>query len=66
MLSAAMVFTASFFVISIACDYRYLYFLDVAALTACFYLVLDTAYLFQVSAMWSGSFWLFRSAERKS
>jgi arginine exporter protein ArgO len=66
MLSAAMVFTASFFVISIACDYRYLYFLDVAALTALFYLVLDPAYLFQVSAMWSGSFWLFRSAERKS
>ena len=66
MLSAAMVFTASFFVISIACDYRYLYFLDVAALTACFYLVLDTAYLFQVNAMWTGSFWLFRSAERKS
>jgi hypothetical protein len=33
LLAAAMIFTASFFVISIACDYRYLYFLDLAALT---------------------------------
>ena len=30
---AALVFAASFFVISIACDYRYLYFLDLAAMT---------------------------------
>ncbi|MEI9931228.1 MAG: hypothetical protein WDM89_11975 [Rhizomicrobium sp.] len=28
MLISALLFTASFFVISIACDYRYLYFLD--------------------------------------
>jgi hypothetical protein len=34
LLAAALVFTASFFVISVACDYRYLYFLDVAAMTA--------------------------------
>ncbi|MGH7023332.1 MAG: hypothetical protein ACREEB_07030 [Caulobacteraceae bacterium] len=34
LLSAAFVFTASFFVISIACDYRYLYFLDAAAMVA--------------------------------
>jgi hypothetical protein len=33
--------TASFFVISIACDYRYLYILDLSALTGLFYLALD-------------------------
>ena len=38
---AALGFTASFFVISLACDYRYLYFLDLAALTGLFYLALD-------------------------
>lgn len=31
--AAALVFTLSFFVVSIACDYRYLYFLDLAAMT---------------------------------
>jgi hypothetical protein len=66
MLMAALAFTASFFVISIACDYRYLYFLDMAALTSVFYLALDPAYLFQVVAMWSGSLWEFRSDARKS
>ncbi|WP_395673843.1 hypothetical protein [Phenylobacterium sp.] len=40
---AAVGFAASFLVISIACDYRYLYFLDVAALTGLFYLSLDPA-----------------------
>jgi hypothetical protein len=30
---AALAFAASFFVIAIACDYRYLYFLDLAAMT---------------------------------
>ncbi|MHB8528460.1 MAG: hypothetical protein ACYC8V_02995 [Caulobacteraceae bacterium] len=34
MLACALAFAASFFVISNACDYRYLYFLDVAALAA--------------------------------
>ena len=63
---AAFAFTASFFVVSIACDYRYLYMLDLAALTALFYLALDPGYLFQVLAMWSLSPWLERSAERKS
>ncbi len=52
--------------ISIACDYRYLYFLDLAALAAAFHLAVDPAYLFQVLAMCSGSFWLERSEERKS
>ena len=32
LLAAALAFTASFFVLSIACDYRYLYFLDLAAM----------------------------------
>lgn len=66
MLIAAFLFTASFFVISIACDYRYLYFLDLAALVALFYLALDPAYLFQVVATCSGSFWELRSDARKS
>jgi hypothetical protein len=34
LLLAAFAFAASFFVITIACDYRYLYFLDVAAMGA--------------------------------
>jgi hypothetical protein len=38
---AALGFTASFFVISIACDYRYLYLLDLAAITGLIYLALD-------------------------
>lgn len=66
LLIAAFAFAASFFVISIACDYRYLYFLDLASLAALFYLALDPAYLFQVLAMWSGSSWLLRSDARKS
>ncbi|HTT85327.1 MAG TPA: hypothetical protein VMF67_17760 [Rhizomicrobium sp.] len=66
MLIAALLFTASFFVISIACDYRYLYFLDLAAIVAVFYLALDPAYLFQVVAIWSGSFWELLSDARKS
>lgn len=41
MLLSAFAFTASFFVISISCDYRYLYFLDLSALAALFYLSLD-------------------------
>jgi hypothetical protein len=32
--AAALAYTASFFVVSSACDYRYLYFLDVAAMAA--------------------------------
>lgn len=34
-------FAASFFVISIACDYRYLYFLDLAAITAVIHIAID-------------------------
>jgi hypothetical protein len=32
-------FAASFFVVSVACDYRYLYFLDLAAMTGWLQLV---------------------------
>jgi len=66
LLASALVFTASFFMISIACDYRYLYYLDMAALSAVFYLALDPSYLFAVVAIWSGSFWDSRSEDRKS
>jgi hypothetical protein len=38
---AGVAFTASFFVISIACDYRYLYFTDLAALTGLIYAAID-------------------------
>jgi hypothetical protein len=41
MLVGAFLFAASFFVLSIACDYRYLYFLDLAAMAATLYLALD-------------------------
>ena len=41
MLVGAIGFTLTFFVIAIACDYRYLYFLDLAAITALFYIALD-------------------------
>jgi hypothetical protein len=38
---SVLVYTASFFVISLACDYRYLYAVDLAAAAAWFYLALD-------------------------
>lgn len=41
MMAGALAFAASFFVISIACDYRYLYFVDLAAITGALYLALD-------------------------
>lgn len=41
LLAAAFVFAATFFVISIACDYRYLYVLDLSALAAALYLLAD-------------------------
>ena len=41
MLVSALAFAASFFFIAIACDYRYLYFLDVAAMAGLFYVALD-------------------------
>jgi hypothetical protein len=44
MLVSALAFTLSFFVISVACDYRYLYFVDLSALVACFYLAVTFNY----------------------
>jgi len=41
MLAGALVFTATFVPLSLACDYRYLYFLDVAALTGLLYVAAD-------------------------
>ena len=41
LLAAALVFSLSFFVISIACDYRYLYVLDLSAIAAALYLLAD-------------------------
>jgi hypothetical protein len=38
---AALLFTASFFVVSVACDYRYLYALDLTAMTGSLYVALD-------------------------
>jgi hypothetical protein len=41
MLVSTLFYVATFFAISIACDYRYLYLLDLAAVTGWFYLALD-------------------------
>ena len=41
MIAAAFAFAATFFMISIACDYRYLYVLDLSALAAALYLLAD-------------------------
>jgi hypothetical protein len=49
LLAGAFAFSASFFVISISCDYRYLYFLDLATLVALFYLSLDLRSFFKAS-----------------
>jgi hypothetical protein len=38
---SGVAFAASFFIISIACDYRYLYFTDLAALTGLIYAAID-------------------------
>ncbi|HEY8574114.1 hypothetical protein [Phenylobacterium sp.] len=46
----ALAFAASFFPLSLACDYRYLYLVDLAAMTGLFYLALDPKRLIQVSA----------------
>jgi len=41
LLIAAMLFALSFFVISVACQYRYLYALDLSAVVAALYLITD-------------------------
>lgn len=40
----ALGFAASFFIISVACDYRYLYVLDVGAMTGLLYVALDPSF----------------------
>jgi hypothetical protein len=47
MLVGSLAFAATFFVISIACDYRYLYVLDVSAMVAGLYIALDGAEAFR-------------------
>jgi hypothetical protein len=42
LLAAALLFTMTFAIISIACDYRYLIFLDLSAMAASLYLVKKT------------------------
>lgn len=42
LLAGAGLFVGTFFVISLACDYRYLYLLDMAAMTALFYAALGS------------------------
>jgi hypothetical protein len=41
LMGSALAFAASFFLISIACDFRYLYFLDLAAMAGALYVALD-------------------------
>ncbi|WP_293676634.1 hypothetical protein [uncultured Phenylobacterium sp.] len=41
LMGGSLAFAASFFVISLACDYRYLYLVDTAAITGVLYLALD-------------------------
>ena len=40
-MAGALLFAASFAVISVACDYRYLYLLDLAAMVGLIYAALD-------------------------
>ena len=47
---AAAAFAASFFIISIACDYRYLYFTDLAALAGLIYAAVDPPWADRSSA----------------
>ncbi len=41
LIAASFVFTATFLVISIACDYRYLYLIDLSALAGILYVTAD-------------------------
>lgn len=41
LLIATMLYTVSYFVIAISCQYRYLYAIDLSSIAACFYLVAD-------------------------
>ncbi len=41
LLAAAALYTATYFVIGFACEYRYLFVIDIAALGTAFYLAMD-------------------------
>ena len=41
LMAGALAFAATFFLISLACDYRYLYLLDIAGITGALYFALD-------------------------
>ena len=41
LIAAALVFSATFYVLSIACDYRYLYLIDLSALAGVLYAAAD-------------------------
>jgi hypothetical protein len=41
LIGATAVFTATFFILSIACDYRYLYLIDLSALAGALYVAAD-------------------------
>ena len=41
LLAGTLAFAATYLLISIACDYRYLYALDIAAITGALYFLLD-------------------------
>lgn len=45
LMAGVLGFTATFLVISLACDYRYLYLLDMAAMAGLFYLAVDPPFL---------------------
>jgi hypothetical protein len=55
LMAAALAFAASFFLISIACDFRYLYFLDLTAMAGVLYLACDPPF---------GAAWRARSLNR--
>lgn len=48
LLAGSIAFAASFLVISVACDYRYLYLVDLAAMIGVIYLALDVAVVARV------------------
>lgn len=41
LMAGALIFTATFFIISLACDYRYLYALDLSAMAGLLYVAID-------------------------
>ncbi|MDZ4376411.1 MAG: hypothetical protein U1C74_33925 [Phenylobacterium sp.] len=65
MMLGALGFTTTFFVLSLACDYRYLHFLDVSALTGVLYLALDPSLRKRASQASATSRRGFRAATKR-